>query len=50
MKEDLLRIMTGIKYSLLADESTDVATQTNLCLVMKYYSKEHNRVPTHLLP
>lgn len=38
--EDLLEDVGSGPYSLIVDESTDVTTKKQLCIVIRYYSKK----------
>ncbi len=42
--EDLLEDVGNGPYSLIVDESTDVTTKKQLCIVIRYYSKKLSRI------
>lgn len=42
--EDLTEILKTNKFSLIVDESTDIATKKHVCLVVRYYDTETNNV------
>lgn len=47
--EDLLEDVGDAKYSLIVDESTDVATKKYLCLCIRYFSAKQCKVKTDFL-
>ncbi len=49
LKQEMLADLAGRKFSLLADESTDVSPDKHLCLCLKYFSEDDTEVKTALL-
>ena len=47
--DSLLRDVRNSHYSLIIDESTDVGTQKQLCVIVRYYSKKLGRITTTFL-
>ncbi|KAF0303512.1 hypothetical protein FJT64_024502 [Amphibalanus amphitrite] len=45
-RKELIDDVKGEKYSLIVDESTDVATNKNLAIVIRYFSKKEKRIMT----
>lgn len=43
-KENMIATLKKIKFSILVDESTDISTSKNLCIVVKYYDEINNKV------
>ena len=46
MKEDLTKDVKGKKYSIIADESTDISTTKLLCAMIRYHSEKENKIMT----
>lgn len=44
MHEDLLEDIVSGPYSLIVDESTDVTSKKQLCIVIRYYSKKLSQI------
>jgi|SRR5215469_2231052 len=49
LREKLVNDLKNVKYSLLIDESTDIASTKLLCLCVKYFSYESNNIKTEFL-
>ena len=49
MREELLTDLRGSKYSLIVDESTDISCEKQLCVLVRYYSDNINRIVTTFL-
>ena len=49
MKEDLKLALKNKYFSLLVDESTDISVKKNLCICIKYYNDEQERIITAYL-
>ncbi|XP_070382970.1 zinc finger protein 862-like [Dermacentor albipictus] len=47
--ENMDKQLNGSSYSLMVDESTDVSTTKQLCMVVRFLSLEENRIATTLL-
>ncbi|XP_072140169.1 zinc finger protein 862-like [Dermacentor andersoni] len=47
--ENVDKQLNGSSYSLMVDESTDVSTTKQLCMVVRFLSLEENRIATTLL-
>ena len=39
LKEELIADVQGKKFALIVDESTDVSTAKQLCVILRYYSR-----------
>eukprot|EP00795_Rhopilema_esculentum_P000532 gene532-10215_t len=46
LHEDLCKDMTGVKFCVMIDESTDVACLNYLCVAVRFYSKEEKKMVT----
>lgn len=49
MKEALINDLKEEKYSLVIDESTDVGSEKQLCVMVRYYSKSGEKIVTTFL-
>ncbi|XP_064082008.1 uncharacterized protein LOC135198395 [Macrobrachium nipponense] len=48
-QEELMKDIQGEKFALLVDESTDVSTEKQLCIVVRYFSRAEMRIVTEFL-
>ena len=46
LKEELIADVSGKKFSLIVDETTDVSTAKQLCVIIRYYSNVEKKIVT----
>ena len=46
LKEELITDVQGKKFALIVDESTDVSTAKQLCVILRYYSEVEKKILT----
>ena len=46
LKEELIADVQGKKFALIVDESTDVSTAKQLCVILRYYSEVEKKILT----
>jgi hypothetical protein len=49
LREELQEDVKNSYFSILADESTDISVDKNLCICIKYYSKKTEKMETAFL-